>query len=129
MPRPLRSDVRPLSQAVALGLDRRKAEYSGTVAIELQVTQATRGFELHAERMTIDRLSLSREGCLFRTQEAMPPGLELNLVFPLPLGRMVSTRARVLRQLGDQVAMAFANPPAQSTRAIDEYVESRLAIL
>jgi hypothetical protein len=74
-------------------------------------------------------LSLSREGCLFRTLEAMPPGLELNLIFPLPLGRMVSTRARVLRQDGDRVALAFTHPPAQSTRAIDEYVESRLAIL
>lgn len=74
-------------------------------------------------------LSLSREGCLFRTLEAMPPGLELNLSFPLPLGRMVSTRARVLRQHQDQVAMAFARPPAQSARAIDEYVESRLALL
>ena len=59
----------------------------------------------------------------------MPPGLELNLSFPLPLGRMVSTRVRVLRQNQDQVAMAFARPPAQSTRAIDEYLESRLALL
>ena len=74
-------------------------------------------------------LSLSREGCLFRTTEAMPPGLELNLIFPLPLGRMVSTRARVLRQHGEQVAMAFSRPPAQSTRAITEYVESRLSVL
>jgi hypothetical protein len=74
-------------------------------------------------------LSLSREGCLFRTLAAMPPGLELNLSFPLPMGRMVSTRARVLRQNQDQVAMAFARPPAQSSRAIDEYVESRLALL
>jgi hypothetical protein len=74
-------------------------------------------------------LSLSREGCLFRTPEAMPPGLELNMIFPLPFGRMVSTRARVLRQHHDQVAMAFARPPAQSTRAIDEYVESRLTLL
>jgi hypothetical protein len=74
-------------------------------------------------------LSLSREGCLFRTLEAMPPGLELNLIFPLPLGRMVSTRARVLRQDGEQVSMAFSHPPAQSSRAISEYVEGRLAIL
>jgi hypothetical protein len=74
-------------------------------------------------------LSLSREGCLFRTLEAMPPGLELNLSFPLPMGRMVSTRARVLRQNQDQVAMAFSGPPAQSSRAIDEYVQSRLALL
>ncbi len=74
-------------------------------------------------------VSLSREGCLFRTLEAMPPGLELNLVFPLPLGRMVSTRARVLRQHGEQVGMTFTHPPAQSSRAIGEYVESRLAIL
>ncbi len=74
-------------------------------------------------------LSLSREGCLFRTLEAMPPGLELNLIFPLPLGRRVSIRARVLRQHQDQVAMAFTRPPAQSARAIDEYVESRLALL
>jgi hypothetical protein len=35
----------------------------------------------------------------------------------------------VLRQHQDQVAMAFARPPAQSARAIDEYVESRLALL
>jgi hypothetical protein len=80
-------------------------------------------------RWTGALLTLSRGGCLFRTLEAMPPGLELNLIFPLPLGRMVSTRARVLRQDGDRVAMAFAHPPAQSTRAIDEYVEGRLAIL
>jgi hypothetical protein len=73
-------------------------------------------------------LSLSREGCLFRTLEAMPPGLELNLIFPLPLGRMVSTRARVLRQHGEQVGLAFHRPPAQTTRAIHEYVEERLAI-
>ena len=74
-------------------------------------------------------LSLSREGCLFRTLEAMPPGLELNLIFPLPLGRTVSTRARVLRQHGEQVGMAFSHPPAQTSRAISEYVESRLASL
>ena len=74
-------------------------------------------------------VSLSREGCLFRTLEAMPPGLELNVTFPLPLGRMVSTRARVLRQHGEQVGMAFHHPPAQTSRAIGEYVESRLAIL
>jgi len=74
-------------------------------------------------------VSLSREGCLFRTPEAMPPGLELNLIFPLPLGRMIATRARVLRQHGEQVSMAFAHAPAQSSRAIGEYVESRLAIL
>jgi len=74
-------------------------------------------------------VSLSREGCLFRTLEAMPPGLELNLIFPLPLGRTVSTRARVLRQHGEQVGMAFTHPPAQTTRAIGEYVEGRLAIL
>jgi hypothetical protein len=74
-------------------------------------------------------VSLSREGCLFRTLEAMPPGLELNLTFPLPLGRMVSTRARVLRQYGEQVGMTFTHPPAQSSRAIGEYVEGRLAIL
>jgi hypothetical protein len=74
-------------------------------------------------------VSLSREGCLFRTQEAMPPGLELNLIFPLPLGRMVSTRARVLRQSGEQAALEFTHRPAQSTRAIGDYVEQRLAIL
>jgi hypothetical protein len=74
-------------------------------------------------------LALSREGCLFRTLEAMPPGLELNLTFPLPLGRMVSTRARVLRQSGERVGLVFHAPPAQTTRAIRDYVERRLAIL
>lgn len=82
----------------------------------------------HADRRWIGALvSLSQEGCLFRTGEAMAKGLELNMLFPLPLGRMISTRARVVNRSGDLVGMQFTAPAGTVRNAVGEYVEGRLA--
>lgn len=72
-------------------------------------------------------VSLSSNGCLFRTSSEMSPGLDFNLLFPLPRGRMVSTRARAITREGDQLGMAFTNPPDPSSQAIAEFVSERLA--
>jgi hypothetical protein len=72
-------------------------------------------------------LSLSSNGCLFRTNSEMSPGLDFNLLFPLPRGRMVSTRARVRRRDGNQLGMEFTSPPELSSQAIAEFVSERLA--
>jgi hypothetical protein len=46
---------------------------------------------------------------------------------PLPLGRKLSTRACVVSQRGDLVAMKFTSPPGTIREAVGERVESRLA--
>lgn len=72
-------------------------------------------------------VSLSATGCLFKTNSEMPPGLELNMLFPLPRNRMVYTRARVLRRMGTSVGMQFSDPPNESQQAIGDFVTERLA--
>jgi hypothetical protein len=72
-------------------------------------------------------VSLSSNGCLFHTNSEMSPGLDFNLLFPLPRGRMVSTRARAINREGNQLGMAFTNPPEPSSQAIAEFVSERLA--
>jgi hypothetical protein len=72
-------------------------------------------------------VSLSAGGCLFQTRSEMEPGLELNLLFPLPQDRMVYTRARVLRRQGDHIGIEFDDPPDPSRRAISDFVTERLA--
>jgi len=72
-------------------------------------------------------LSLSVGGCLFQTGSDMSPGLEFNLLFPLPRGRMVSTRARVEYCYGDGVGMSFPNSAEPARQAIAEFVTERLA--
>jgi hypothetical protein len=72
-------------------------------------------------------VSLSTSGCLFQTRSEMAPGMDFNLLFPLPRDRMVYTRARVLHRDGEQIGMSFRNPPATSRHAIAEFVTKRLA--
>ena len=74
-------------------------------------------------------LSLSETGCLFQSQSDMMPGLELNLLFPLPLGRMLSLRARVIERQAERAGMAFPSPPPPAREAIADYVQRRLASL
>jgi hypothetical protein len=59
----------------------------------------------------------------------LEPGVEFNLLFPLPIGRTVSMRARVLDRHGDCTGLAFHHPSESSVRAISEYVHRRLATL
>lgn len=73
-------------------------------------------------------LSLSAAGCLLRSGRELAVGTELNLLFPLPQERMVSTRARVSRHDGDRVGMVFRSPPWTQHEAIGEFVTTRLAI-
>jgi hypothetical protein len=72
-------------------------------------------------------VTLSSKGCAFRTNSEMLLGLDFNLLFPLPRGRMVSTRARVMYREGKQLGMAFTNPTEPSSQAIAEFVTERLA--
>jgi len=73
-------------------------------------------------------ISLSSNGCLFHTRSEMSPGLDCNLLFPLPRGRMVSTRARAMNRDGNQLGMEFTNPPHPSSQAIADFVAERLAM-
>jgi hypothetical protein len=79
------------------------------------------------QRCVGDIVWLSSAGCLFRTDTALTPESDFNLLFPLPRGRMVHTRARVKYCVGGQVGMAFHDPPEPSQRAISEFVTKRLA--
>lgn len=71
--------------------------------------------------------SLSTTGCLFRTNAEFEAGVNCNLLFPLPRGRMIYTRARVRYQNGDWIGLSFCNPPEASTTAISDFVAERLA--
>jgi hypothetical protein len=84
----------------------------------------------HADRRwTGEVLSLSETGCLFGSRSDMTPGLELNLSFPLPLGRMLSLRARVVGRHGERAGVAFPSPSPPAREAIADYVQRRLASL
>ncbi len=72
-------------------------------------------------------LRLSQAGCLFRTSSDLPAGLELNLSFPLPLGRMVSIRARVSSHTPAGTGLDFPCISAPARDAIGEYVQRTLA--
>jgi len=84
----------------------------------------------HADRRwTGQVISLSETGCLLQSQSEMTPGLELSMLFPLPLGRMLSLRARVVGRHGERAGMAFPSPSPPALEAIADYVQRRLASL
>jgi len=84
----------------------------------------------HADRLwTGQVLALSETGCLLQSQSEMMLGLELNLLFPLPLGRTVSLRARVVGRQEGRAGMAFPSPPPPAREAIADYVQRRLSTL
>jgi hypothetical protein len=84
----------------------------------------------HADRRwTGEVLALSETGCLFQSQSEMTPGLELSLLFPLPLGRTVSLRARVIGRYAGRAGMAFSSPSPPAREAIADYVQRRLSTL
>jgi len=70
---------------------------------------------------------LSSAGCLFRSGTDIEANTDFNLVFPLPRGRMVHTRARVKYSVGDDFGMEFHDPPERSQIAISDFVTERLA--
>ena len=78
-------------------------------------------------RWSAELRALSEQGALLEARAGLSPGTELNLLFPLPLGRTISTRARVITQGPAGTAVTFSGhaPPARA--AIADYVERRLA--
>lgn len=74
-------------------------------------------------------VSLSEKGCLFRTRELLGTDQRLNLLFPLPMGQMVTARARVIGQQGPSVGLIFDDMAPPIREAVAQYVENRLATL
>ena len=58
----LGNDVVPTAEAVSLTADPRSDDYTGSVAIDLQVKKATPTFRFHAEDMTLASLKLTKGG-------------------------------------------------------------------
>ena len=54
--------VYPTHQVIELDLDANRTYYTGSVRIEITVTEATKSFEFHAEAMTFDRVEIVRDG-------------------------------------------------------------------
>ena len=103
-------------------------------ALEITPRQKARAQTQLPGRCTYDNrrsmgavVCLSEGGCLFRTREPMAADQPITVLFPLPLGTMISTRAHVVDQRGECVALAFdsAEPPIRE--ALAEYVAQRLA--
>ncbi|MBW1688091.1 MAG: PilZ domain-containing protein [Deltaproteobacteria bacterium] len=120
-PRPLEvGTLYPLLQKVLEKTPRRAARAPARIAARCS----------HADRRwTGQVLSLSETGCLFQSQSDMTPGLEFSLLFPLPLGRTLSLRARVVGRQGERAGMAFPSPSPPALEAIADYVQRRLASL
>jgi hypothetical protein len=120
IPRPARlAELYPLLQ-IALEENPRRAARAET-ELPARCTRADR-------RWMGAIVSLSVKGCLFQTTGEMAIGSEFNVLFPLPRGRMVSTRARVSRRDRDHVGLDFQGPPTPHREAIDEFVTTRLAM-
>jgi hypothetical protein len=84
---------------------------------------------LEGGRWTAELRSLSELGGRLETRADLPRGTRLNLLFPLPLGRMVSTRAQVVAHGASGTAVAFSGHSAAARAAISDYVERRLSTL
>jgi hypothetical protein len=72
-------------------------------------------------------ISLSEGGCLFHTKAPMTVDQRILLLFPLPLGTMISTHAQVIGQRNQCVALAFDGVEPPVREAVAQYVEKRLA--
>jgi hypothetical protein len=103
-------------------------------ALESRPRQAARApASLPARCIRADRrwsgevLQLSQSGCLIRSLSDLALGLEINLSFPLPLGRMVSTRARVSTWTPEGAGLEFRGISALSRDAIGDFVQRKLA--
>lgn len=120
VPRP--ADVATLYPLLQRALEPRPRRAARALAhIPARCTRADR-------RWSGEVLRLSQAGCLFRGTAELPAGLELNLSFPLPAGRMVSTRARVSNHTPAGAGLDFRSLPAPARDAIGEFVQRRLAV-
>lgn len=72
-------------------------------------------------------LSLSENGCLLRTPEAVPLGSQIEISFDLPRAGRIETRAEASYQLIPDFGIVFQSTPAASRNAIRIFVEEHLA--
>ncbi len=117
---------RPADVAALYPLLQRSLETHPRRAARAAVSIPARGARAD-RRWSGEVLRLSQAGCLFRTPSDLLAGLELNLSFPLPLGRMVSIRARVSSHTPDGAGLDFLRISAPARDAIGEYVQRTLA--
>ena len=85
-------DVRPVSQAIALVLDPREPDYTGSVDVVLDVVKPVRSVAFHSEEIDILRVALKPEAAASTsiplTPAPLPDGrIEAAAVKPVPKGR------------------------------------------
>jgi hypothetical protein len=120
VPRP--AEVATLYPLLQSALERRPRSAARAPArIQARCTVADR-------RWSGEVVRLSQTGCLVLGASDLRPGVELNLSFPLPAGRMVSTRARISIHTPEGTGIVFSDLSEPSFRAIGDYVQRKLAI-
>lgn len=79
-------------------------------------------------RFSGEIVRLSQRGCLVGAEHELPTGAALNLLFPLPRGRMISLRGHVRSWVDGRAGLEFSSVPAPARDAIADYVQRRLAV-
>jgi hypothetical protein len=74
-------------------------------------------------------VSLSENGCLLRSGEALPLGSHLDIEFPLPKVGLVETEAEAAYQLPPDLGLVFHATTSEARTAISEYVIDALSAL
>jgi len=76
-------------------------------------------------------VTLSQRGCRIETAQALEPGTDLNLSFPLPRSELLTLRGTVCAAVCGtdpaHAAIVFSDVDAAPRRAIADYVQRRLA--
>jgi hypothetical protein len=73
-------------------------------------------------------LSLSENGCLIRTPEAIPLGQRIQLEFSLPGSERVSLEAEATYQLLPDVGLAFNAVPPARRKALERFVNKSILL-
>lgn len=72
-------------------------------------------------------MSLSKRGCLLRTEESIQKGARLDLQFALPDYSLVSTEAECRYTQDGDIGLEFTAPPADIRNSIARFVTRQLA--
>jgi hypothetical protein len=72
-------------------------------------------------------VTLSQRGCLIETRQALEPGTDLNLSFPLPRWDVMTLRGSVRNADASRATIEFKCVDAMARRTIADYVQRRLA--
>nr|MBA2544580.1 hypothetical protein [Deltaproteobacteria bacterium] len=83
----LPSTIKPLKHDVTLTLDPSSADFTGTITIDLDVTEATSIVWLHGSEITLKRVALGSGSQLFEAKPIYPTKDIIGLVLSKPLPR------------------------------------------